>query len=113
MSLYDHGYGPFELPIHGLLQEGQDNSLPKACFEEPSFLVGIQSAMNIQITKQIGTGAQWVELLIRGMDKWSTYRLLLLILVGHMGGLFLDGRRPVPKILSLDIWVCTTAIFSQ
>ena len=37
------------------------------CFEEPSFwlahsAMGIHSAINIQITKQIGGGAQWVEL---------------------------------------------------
>ena len=27
------GFGPFELPTHGLLQKGWDHSLPKACFE--------------------------------------------------------------------------------
>ena len=58
------GFGPFELPTSGLLQ---DHSPPKVCFEESSFClahsaVGIHSAMNIQITKQIGGGAQWVEL---------------------------------------------------
>ena len=29
------GFGPFELPTHGLLQKGWDHSLPKVCFEEP------------------------------------------------------------------------------
>ena len=57
------GFGPFELLTHGLLQKGQDHSLPKFCFEEPSFwlahiAMGIDSAMNIQITKQIGGTAQ-------------------------------------------------------
>ena len=61
------GFGPFELPTRGLLQKGRDHSLPKVCFEEPSFwlahtAMGIHSAINIQITKQIGGGAQWVEL---------------------------------------------------
>ena len=61
------GFGPFELPTHGLLQKGRDHSPPKVCFEEPSFwlahsAMGIHSAINIQITKQIGGGAQWVEL---------------------------------------------------
>ena len=61
------GFGPFELPTRGLLQKGWDHSLPKVCFEEPSFwlahsAMGIHSAINIQITKQIGGGAQWVEL---------------------------------------------------
>ena len=60
-------FGPFELLTHGLLQKGRDHSPPKACFEEPSFwlahsTMGIHSAMNIQITKQIGGGDQWVEL---------------------------------------------------
>ena len=26
------GFGPFELPTHGLLQKGQDHSPPKFCF---------------------------------------------------------------------------------
>ena len=61
------GFGPFELPTHGLLQKGRDHSPPKVCFEETSFwlahsAMGIHSAINIQITKQIGGGAQWVEL---------------------------------------------------
>ena len=61
------GFGPFELPTRGLLQKGRDHSPPKVCFEEPSFwlahsAMGIHSAINIQITKQIGGGAQWVEL---------------------------------------------------
>ena len=61
------GFGPFELPTRGLLQKGWDHSPPKVYFEEPSFwlahsAMGIHSAMNIQITKQIGGGAQWVEL---------------------------------------------------
>ena len=61
------GFGPFELPTRGLLQKGRDHSPPKVCFEEPSFslarsAMGIRSAVNIQITKQIGGGAQWVEL---------------------------------------------------
>ena len=61
------GFGPFELPTCGLLQKGRDHSPPKVCFEEPSFwlahsAMGIHSAINIQITKQIGGGAQWVEL---------------------------------------------------
>ena len=30
------GFGPFKLPTCGPLQKGQDHSLPKACFEEPS-----------------------------------------------------------------------------
>ena len=60
-------FGPFELPTRGLLQKGLDHSLPKVCFEEPSFwlahsAMGIHSAMNVQITKQIGGEAQWVEL---------------------------------------------------
>ena len=50
-----------------LLQKGRDHSPPKVRFEEPSFwlahsAMGIHSAINIQITKQIGGGAQWVEL---------------------------------------------------
>ena len=62
------GFGPFELPTHGLLQKGRDHSPPKVCFEKSSFwlphsAMGIHSAMNIKITKQIGGGAQWVELL--------------------------------------------------
>ena len=61
------GFGPFELPTRGLLQKGRDHSPPKVCFEEPSFwlahsAMGIHSAINIQFTKQIGGGAQWVEL---------------------------------------------------
>ena len=61
------GFGPFELPTRGLLQKGRDHSPPKVCFEEPSFwlahsAMGIHSAINIQITKQIWGGAQWVEL---------------------------------------------------
>ena len=60
------GFSPFELPTGGLLQKGRDHSPPKVCFEEPSFwlahsAMSIHSAMNIQITKQIGGGAQWVE----------------------------------------------------
>ena len=57
------GFGPFELLTGGLLQKGWDHSPAKFCFcEEPSFLVGtaiamgIYSAINIQITKQIGGG---------------------------------------------------------
>ena len=61
------GFGPFELPTRGLLQKGRDHSPPKVCFEEPSFwsahsAMGIHSAMNIQITKQIGGESQRVEL---------------------------------------------------
>ena len=64
------GFGPFELLTRGLLQKGQDHSLPKFCMlcEEPSFLVsttilmGIHSAMNILIIINWGWG-QWVELL--------------------------------------------------
>ena len=61
------GFGPFELPTRSLLQKGRDHSPPKVCFEEPSFwlahsAMGIYSAINIQITNQIGGGAQWVEL---------------------------------------------------
>ena len=61
------GFGPFELPTRGLLQKRRDHSPPKVCFEEPSFwlahsAMGIHSAINIQITKQIGGRAQWVEL---------------------------------------------------
>ena len=61
------GFGPFELPTRGLLQKGRDHSPPKVCFEEPSFwlahsAMGIHSAINIQITKQMGGGAQWVQL---------------------------------------------------
>ena len=57
----------FELPTRGLLQKGRDHSPPKVCFEEPSFwlahsAMGIHSAINIQFTKQIGDGVQWVEL---------------------------------------------------
>ena len=45
----------------------RDHFPPKVFFEEPSFWLahsgmGIHSAINIQITKQIGGGAQWVEL---------------------------------------------------
>ena len=40
-------FSAFELPTCGLLQKGQDHSLPKACFEEPSFWVGIHSSMNL------------------------------------------------------------------
>ena len=47
----------------GLLQKGQDYSPPKFCFvRSPAFLVGttmlmgIYSAMNVRITKQIGGG---------------------------------------------------------
>ena len=48
-------------------RKGGTLSPPKVCFEEPSFwlahsAMGIHSAINIQITKQIGGGAQWVEL---------------------------------------------------
>ena len=58
------GFGPFELPTRGLLHKGRYYSPPKVCFEEPSFwlahsAMGIHSAINIQITKQIGGGAQW------------------------------------------------------
>ena len=61
------GFGPFELPTRGLLQKGRNHSPPKVCFEKPSFwlahsAMGIHSAVYIQITKQIGGGAQWVEL---------------------------------------------------
>ena len=57
------GFGPFELPTRGLLQTGRDHSPPKACFEWGAQLsVGIQTAKNILITKQIGGGAKWVEL---------------------------------------------------
>ena len=32
------GFGPFELPTHGLLQKGQDHSPPKFCFvRSPAF----------------------------------------------------------------------------
>ena len=64
------GFGPFELPTHGLLQKGRDHSPPKFLLcEEPSFLVGtaiimgIHSGMNIRITKQIGGG----------VNEWSYY----------------------------------------
>ena len=57
------GFGPFELPTHGLRQKGWDHSPPKACFEwGAQLLVGIHTAKNILITKQIGGGAKWVEL---------------------------------------------------
>ena len=54
------GFGPFELPTHGLLQKG--HSLPKFWFmRSPAFWLASYcywafSAMNIQITKQIGSG---------------------------------------------------------
>ena len=62
------GFSPFEFPTRGLLQKERDHSLPKFCFEKPSFwlahsAMGIHSAMNIQITKQIGGGTQTMELL--------------------------------------------------
>ena len=58
------GFGPFELPTCGLLRKAAP---PKICFQESSFwlahsAMGILSAINIQITKQIEGGAQWVEL---------------------------------------------------
>ena len=67
------GFGPFELPTHGLLQKGQDHSPPKFCFvrSPASWLVGtaiargIYSAMNICITEQIGGG----------VNGWSYYNI--------------------------------------
>ena len=55
--------------LNSWLQKGRDHSPPKFCFDEPSFwlaqsAMGIDSAMSIWITKQIGGGAEWVELLL-------------------------------------------------
>ena len=61
------GFGPFELPTRGLLQKGRDHSPPKVCLRSPALIwlahsaMGIHSAINIQISKQIGGGAQWVS----------------------------------------------------
>ena len=65
------GFGPFELPTRGLLQKGRDHSPPKVCLRSPAFgwhivlwaftVLWAFSAINIQITKQIGGGAQWVS----------------------------------------------------
>ena len=62
------GFSPFKHPTCGLLH-GTTPCLKLALPEEPSswlaftqLLVGIHTAMNILITKQIGGGAQWVEL---------------------------------------------------
>ena len=116
------GFGPFELPTRGLLQKGRDHSPPKICFEEPSFwlahrAMGIHSAINIQITKQIGVGAQWVELsyqliITRGMGERLTYGILAryrVVLVERLGGLFFAGRRSCTE----DYSVCTAATISR
>ena len=63
-SSHDHGFGPFELPTRGLLQKGRDHSPPKFCFvRSPASWFAqlllwacIYSAINVQITKQIGGG---------------------------------------------------------
>ena len=82
------GFGPFELPTHGLLQKGWDHSPPKACFQE--LLVGIQSAINNRL--EVGLNGWSYMTLTRGVGK-PTYGLLCrLILVGHLGGLLFDGR---------------------
>ena len=58
------GFGTFELPTRGLLQKEWDHSPPKCCFvRSPAFwlatiAIGIHSAMNTRITKQIGGGVK-------------------------------------------------------
>ena len=56
LGVFSHDYRfecPFKLPTHGLLQERQDHTLPKACFEE--FSSGLY--VFIISTTQIGEGA--------------------------------------------------------
>ena len=91
------GFGPFELPTRGPLQKGRDHSPPKVCSEEPSFwlahsAMGIHSAINIQITKQIGGGAQWVEsshqpTITRGMGERLTYGTGFWLAIVNFGNL--------------------------
>ena len=56
--------------------------------------MGINSAINIQITKQIGGGVNgWI--LTRGMSEWLTYGIpacYCVVLVERLGCLFFDGR---------------------
>ena len=61
------GFGPFELQPVACYRKGRTTPRLRFAFEEPSFwlahsAMGIHSAINIQTTKQIGGGAQWVEL---------------------------------------------------
>ena len=61
------GFGPFELQPVAYYRKGRTTPRLRFAFEEPSFwlahsAMGIHSAINIEITKQIGGGAQWVEL---------------------------------------------------
>ena len=84
-----------------------------ALSEEPSsqFLAFTQRLF----TKQIGNGAQWVELVIITLTSKSTHCVSQtgrLVLVGHLGGLFghLGG---LFGVLSLDIRVCAVVTFSR
>ena len=74
------GFGPFELPTHGLLKNGRDHSPPMVCFVEPSFwlahtAMGIHSVMNIQITNNWGWGSIGgvTVILTKGMGEQLTY----------------------------------------
>ena len=70
-----------------------------------AILVGIHSAMNIQITKQIGGGVNgwsYCVILTRGMGKQLTYGIparYRVVLVEHLGGLFCDGSHSCTKWL--------------
>ena len=64
------GFAPFELLT-------PERAEPLPSFKEPSSLLAFTVVyMNIQITKQIGGGAQWVELSTEGMGE-PTYGLSL------------------------------------
>ena len=69
-SSHDQGFAPFELLT-------PERAEPLPSFKEPSSLLAFTVVyMNIQITKQIGGGAQWVELSTEGMGE-PTYGLSL------------------------------------
>ena len=80
-----HGFRSLWTP--NLLQKGWDHFPPKACFKWRAQLsVGIHRAMSILITKQIGGGSQWVELVIvKGTSELIVVDLLLSRLGGASG----------------------------
>ena len=77
-----HGFRSLWTP--NLLQKGWDHFPPKACFKWRAQLsVGIHRAMSILITKQIGGGSQWVELVI---IKGTSEPIVVDLLLSRLGG---------------------------
>ena len=106
------GFGPFELPTCGLLQRGQDHSIPKACFYLRSPALGwLSQYYEYTVAKQNGGWTEWVELFItltRGMCE-PTHGLLLSLIASWWDVCETCSEHPVLKVLLLDIWGCTAA----